>query len=289
MLYCAKCPHFSYSNQMPDIFLSHCTQDKDFVKTFDLALKERGFDTFRDDRCIPYGDSIPDSIFFNLERSKLFFCFVSEHFENSHWVKQELDTALMKHLPIYPILIADVLIPTCVAANRAAIFKDGVFLQEEFNDFIGSILNKKNNDTKKPHTRYIEIGNNYMRQGQYSDAIASFKKARAAGDRDQADLLIICCQLSGKNLFKLHHKSINSCKDTLKDNRFRNDTLATLLLAILYLEYYKAKAIIPAGISTDGLFERVSKFSQEERNSFEIKGLKITRNTSVLLGIKYER
>jgi len=104
----------------PRAFISYSSADKDrFVTNFASRLRSDGIDAWYDKWEILPGDSLVDKIFNEgIDQSDIVIIVISENSVNSHWVKEELNSAVIKKIEgkcrIIPILIDDCLIPVCL-------------------------------------------------------------------------------------------------------------------------------------------------------------------------------
>jgi hypothetical protein len=95
-----------------DVFISHSSADKAFVRVLSASLQAVGCTYFLDDHEIAIGDSIPDKVFAGIEKSSSLIVVVSEAAMRSGWVAAEIDSAVMKRvgpaqLKIFPVVIED--------------------------------------------------------------------------------------------------------------------------------------------------------------------------------------
>lgn len=272
---------------MFDIFLSHCTPDKSFVIKFDLALQQRGFTTFRDDKNISYGSDIPRSVYSNLESSTYFFCFISQHYQHSYWVQKERATAEVLRLPIIPILIDNIEIPTEFKTLNTAFFLDREIDLLLFEDIVEGLVSSGTYDTGSRFSSYLEKGVKEMEASLYESAIRHFEKAKQTQtDNAHIDLLIIACKISGRSIYHMNLTYVDRYVKTLCCNQYKNNSLAMLLLALLHIEFYKRRSIIPPGLQTDEVLKEVRKLPTNERNRSELQGCKLSAKSLVILGLK---
>lgn len=101
---------------MKNVFISHSSKDKLFVRKLDTALSVNGLSVFLDERSIKVGDSIPSKIYEGISVSDYMVYVISKNSLKSHWVQEELDIAKMrqkaeKGCHILPVLIVDVELP----------------------------------------------------------------------------------------------------------------------------------------------------------------------------------
>ncbi|MFA6980519.1 MAG: toll/interleukin-1 receptor domain-containing protein [Ignavibacteriaceae bacterium] len=97
----------------PRVFISHSSKDKSFTEELAWNLSEFGFDVWFDKWEIAIGDSIVDKVFEGIKASDSLIIVLSEVSVNSRWVKEELNTALMRRISENDIKILPVMIETC--------------------------------------------------------------------------------------------------------------------------------------------------------------------------------
>jgi WD40 repeat protein len=78
-----------------DIFISHCSEDKDVVGDLAKRLKRKGIRVWYDEWGIPFGAEISESINNGVEKSYLLILAMSENALKSRWVKNEVDLFLI--------------------------------------------------------------------------------------------------------------------------------------------------------------------------------------------------
>jgi len=120
----------------PKVFISHSSQDKNFVESLAKDFRGLGINVWYDKWEIAVGDSIVDKIFEGLEASDTLVIVLSQVSVSSRWVKEELSTAVMRRISennirILPALIESCDIPTPLKHIRYADFRgnreDGLF------------------------------------------------------------------------------------------------------------------------------------------------------------------
>ncbi|MBI4248481.1 MAG: toll/interleukin-1 receptor domain-containing protein [Elusimicrobia bacterium] len=77
------------------VFISHATNDKDLAVKISKELESIGIATWRDDKDIIGGDSIPTEISKGLEKATHFAMLYTNKSKDRAWVKTESETALM--------------------------------------------------------------------------------------------------------------------------------------------------------------------------------------------------
>ena len=95
------------------IFLSHTAQDKPLIERLAIALRDYGFEVWFDKWEIKVGDSIVSKINDGLHASDLLLVALSKGSVESDWVKEELNTALMRQLSKKNIQVLPALIEPC--------------------------------------------------------------------------------------------------------------------------------------------------------------------------------
>lgn len=105
---------------MPNIFISHSSADKPFVRKLATALLSEGFPIWFDSWRLELGDSLLDSIYDGIESSSLVLLIISKSANESGWVNRELNAALTKEQGVgrkflIPIKIDDTDMPLKVA------------------------------------------------------------------------------------------------------------------------------------------------------------------------------
>jgi len=83
-------------HQAPDLFLSHSSRDKTFVRRLAEDLTFCQVDVWLDEWELQAGDSLHDSIGMALERSRFVAVVLGDHFSDSRWAREELKQALSR-------------------------------------------------------------------------------------------------------------------------------------------------------------------------------------------------
>ena len=73
-----------------DVFISHATEDKDFVGPLARALRAAGLRVWYDDFELSVGDSISAKINYGLSRSRFGLVIISRSFFTKHWAQHEM-------------------------------------------------------------------------------------------------------------------------------------------------------------------------------------------------------
>jgi TIR domain len=91
-----------------DLFLSHATEDKDFVRPLAAALASRGVRVWFDETAISIGDSLRESIDMGLRRSRFGVVVLSHSFFAKRWPNYELNGLVSREMKgrkvILPVL-----------------------------------------------------------------------------------------------------------------------------------------------------------------------------------------
>jgi hypothetical protein len=95
------------------VFISHSSQDKPFVTELAWILHNFKFDVWYDDWEIAVGDSIVDKVFEGLKASDTLIVVLSSASVASRWVREELNSTVMRKISENDVRILPVLIETC--------------------------------------------------------------------------------------------------------------------------------------------------------------------------------
>ena len=98
------------SNKPPEFaaFISHAKTDQKKVQEIVGALEQRGFKCWVAPRDVRPGQSYGDEIIRGIERSRCFILALSKASNESPFVAREVERAISKRKPIFPIRIEDV-------------------------------------------------------------------------------------------------------------------------------------------------------------------------------------
>ncbi len=159
------------------VFISHSSQDHEFVLLLANRLKNDAFDVWIDEWELKIGDSIVDKINKGIESSSAFIIVLSENTIDSHWVKKEVNASLMRQLTsrkihILPILldIKASLLPPLLSDIFAAKFSSDVFSEESYKKLIEPIAQIAQAD------KLTEYQDKFFDDIQYIDLILSKKE-----------------------------------------------------------------------------------------------------------------
>lgn len=92
------------------VFISHTSDDHEFVLVLAKKLKDDGIDVWIDDWELDVGDSIVKKISEGLQKSSFLIVVLSKYSIKSEWVLRELNSTLMRqlgrdHIVILPVLL----------------------------------------------------------------------------------------------------------------------------------------------------------------------------------------
>lgn len=116
-------------SKIAKIFLSHSSNDNEFVRRLAKDLKLKGVPIWFDEWELKVGDSLNEKISEGIKESGWLAVILSKQSVKSQWVKKELNAALTKelekrHVFVLPILIEDCEIPIFLRDKVFADFRD---------------------------------------------------------------------------------------------------------------------------------------------------------------------
>ena len=110
-------------SENPKVFVSHASEDKErFVLDFAKKLRSVGIDAWLDKWEMLPGDSLVDKIFEEgIKEADSFIVVLSINSINKPWVREELNTAIVKRISdrtkIIPIVLDNVEVPECLKST----------------------------------------------------------------------------------------------------------------------------------------------------------------------------
>lgn len=130
-------------------FLSYSHDDRDFAERIAIELRKKGIEVWLDKWEIKAGDSLIQKIFFEgLSNCDIFLILLSNASVKSKWVKEELETTMIKRIEgvtrIIPLIKEKCEIPFPL---RPLLWVD---LSEDFDDGIHKIVKSVYNVSEKP-------------------------------------------------------------------------------------------------------------------------------------------
>jgi hypothetical protein len=107
-------------SRKPEIFLSHSSYDKDFVRELTQHLNRFGVDAWFDEWELAAGDPLHGTIAKAMARCKYVGVVISPQFLQSKWCADELNAALARgrilgEKAVLPLMLSNAMLPTFVA------------------------------------------------------------------------------------------------------------------------------------------------------------------------------
>ena len=135
----------------PKVFICHASEDKDrFVLNFATKLREKGIDAWIDKWEMKLGDSLVGKIFEEgIKRCDTFIIILSKNSVAKKWVREELDSAVVKRIEdrtkLIPIVIdEDIEIPQSIKHVLRKTIKNLCEYEEDFKEVVMSIYEESN-------------------------------------------------------------------------------------------------------------------------------------------------
>ena len=121
---------FTHKTDSIRVFLSHATEDIDFVKPLAVDLKHYGFDVWLDEWSIFAGESIPSKVADGVSRSDFLIVVLSEAAVESKWVESEWqskywDETRREEIMVIPIVKEKCAIPQLLKPKKHINFSAG--------------------------------------------------------------------------------------------------------------------------------------------------------------------
>ena len=88
-----------------DLFISHASEDKDFVGPLAVALNAQGLEIWYDEYVLEIGDRVRDKIDEGLVRSRFGLVVFSPKFFEKHWPQYELDGLIARQMAGEPVIL----------------------------------------------------------------------------------------------------------------------------------------------------------------------------------------
>jgi hypothetical protein len=113
---------------MKQIFISHSSKDKPFVRRLIKDLERAGYSTWLDENEIKVGDSIPESVHNAIANSIVVLIVMSNHSTESRWVTRETNAAYMEFADnsekrLLPVILDDCEVPNPLRDLKYADFR----------------------------------------------------------------------------------------------------------------------------------------------------------------------
>ena len=233
--------------ESPRVFVCHSSKDKKrFVLKFATRLRENGIDAWLDKWEMQIGDSLVDKIFDEgIKNCEKFIIVLSKNSIGSKWVKEELDTGVVKKIEkqttIMPIIIDDdIEIPTVLIATVCKKIPNLESYDDEFEEIVNAILGI----TERPTLGEIP---------KYAIEIATI------GDLSQIDSTIL--KLIVEHLLEtgkwIRLISGENLKSIWKENEITREQVEETL------EILDGEAYISMGLTTEGWFRSHFKVAND--------------------------
>jgi hypothetical protein len=132
---------------MANVFISHSSLDKPFVRRLALGLMAEGIPVWVDSWRLEIGDSLLDKIYEGIDESSIVVLVMSQSATNSGWVNRELNAALSKEEQtgrnfLIPIRTDDCAIPLKIADRLYADFSSPGKFSEPLSKLVEVLVSK---------------------------------------------------------------------------------------------------------------------------------------------------
>jgi hypothetical protein len=122
--------------RQPDVFLSHSSRDKTFVRKLAEDLTFCEVDVWLDEWELQAGDSLQDLIGNALEKSRFIGVVLGDNFSDSRWARDELKQALSRERRSDRVTVLPLLCGNCPVP---AFLEDKVFIDFQ-RDYYGGVI-----------------------------------------------------------------------------------------------------------------------------------------------------
>jgi len=131
----------------PKIFISHASEDNDFTLTLGKFLRANGVDAWVDQWEIQPGDKLVKKIFDEgIGKCEVFIVVLSNASIEKPWVKEELDTAVVKRIQdstkLIPIRLDNCKVPIALKSTKWLELNSDEELNSQFQQILHSIYNQ---------------------------------------------------------------------------------------------------------------------------------------------------
>jgi TIR domain len=123
-------------HRQPDLFLSHSSRDKDFVRRLAEDLTFCEVDVWLDEWELQAGDSLHDLIGNALEKSRFIGVVLGDNFSDSRWARDELKQALSRERRSDRIAVLPLLCGNC---PLPAFLEDKLYIDFRIDYFAGVV------------------------------------------------------------------------------------------------------------------------------------------------------
>jgi hypothetical protein len=105
---------------MSNVFISHSSLDKPFVKRLASALSSDGFPVWLDSWKLELGDSLLDRVYDGIDSSSMVLLVISQYAIESGWVNREMNAALLKEEQAGRKFLIPIKVDNCQAPLKIA-------------------------------------------------------------------------------------------------------------------------------------------------------------------------
>ncbi len=136
-----------------DVFLSHASPDKPWVRTLAEQLRDQGLRAYLDERELRPGDNFVLTLSDALRKSRFLVLVLTSHSVNRPWVEQEWTSFMAAHGPVgrlIPVLLDSVQVPTILRSVQyiRATHRDPARVAREVAERIGRPSELKEGDAR---------------------------------------------------------------------------------------------------------------------------------------------
>ena len=150
---------------MPKLFLSHSSKDKEFARKIAKDLVKNGFEVWFDEWEIMVGESISQKIEKGLEDSDFVAVLLSSNSVKSGWVKKEWQSRIGKEAKEKKVHILPLKLEQCIFPNLLVDKKYADFSTDYENGLI-ELLSSIDNLIETRESRTYQLNNNYTIKAQ---------------------------------------------------------------------------------------------------------------------------
>src|SRR5262249_23219513 len=153
---------------MSNVFISHSSADKPFVRRLAFGLLAEGIPVWLDSWRLEVGDSLLDNIYEGIDQSSIVVLVMSQSAVNSGWVKREMDAALSKEEKtggkfLIPIKTDDCKIPLKIADRLYADFSSSGKFSQPLSQLVKVLLERGCRDLPVAQEREL-LGLSFTRE-----------------------------------------------------------------------------------------------------------------------------
>ncbi len=153
---------------MASIFLSHSSEDKEFVRDLHKILVDNGINSWIDEAEIKIGDSLLNKISEGIKKADYVAIILSPKSIKSSWVEKELEMAMhqeieRKGIKVLPLIIEDCDVPEYLKIKKYGDFRTPQSSLKSINELLNMLKEKQNelisnNNNKIPQKKEKDFG-----------------------------------------------------------------------------------------------------------------------------------